>query len=104
MAKSLVSSGLCKRALVEVAYGIGIPYPISLFVNTYGTVIKGFTDHQLSQLVLKNFDLRTGCIIRDLDLKVPFFSKISSYGHFGRDESECKWEIAKDLSDSLNRN
>lgn len=104
VAKSLVANGLCKRALVEVAYGIGIPHPISLFVNTYGTAAKGTSDHQLGQIVLKNFDLRTGCIIRDLGLKQPFFKKISSYGHFGRDEAECKWEIAKDLSNEINRN
>jgi len=48
VAKSLVSNNLCKRVLVEIAYGIGIPHPISLFVNTYGTASKGVTDHQLS--------------------------------------------------------
>jgi S-adenosylmethionine synthetase len=72
--------------LVEVAYGIGIPHPISLYVNTYGTVSKGFTDHDLSIIVMNEFDLRTGCIIRDLQLKNPFYKKISAYGHFGRDE------------------
>jgi S-adenosylmethionine synthetase len=52
----------------------------------------------LSGIVMDNFDLRTGCIIRDLHLKNPFYKKISGYGHFGRDEEECKWEQAKDLS------
>ena len=98
VAKSLVQNGYCQRALVEVAYGIGIPHPISLFVNSYGTVKEGITDHQLSTIVMDNFDLRTGCIIRDLQLKNPFYKKISAYGHFGRDESECKWEQIKDLS------
>jgi S-adenosylmethionine synthetase len=47
---------------------------------------------------MDNFDLRTGCIIRDLELKKPFYKTISAYGHFGRDEPECKWEQIKDLT------
>jgi S-adenosylmethionine synthetase len=50
---------------------------------------------------MDNFDLRTGCIIRDLQLKNPFYKKISAYGHFGRDEQECKWEQIKDLSNLI---
>merc|ERR1711879_1119266 len=37
MAKSLVKSGLCKRALVQLSYAIGVAKPLSLFVETYGT-------------------------------------------------------------------
>lgn len=45
VAKSLVQNNLCQRALVEVAYGIGIPHPISLFVNSFGTARQGLSDH-----------------------------------------------------------
>lgn len=37
VAKSLVAAGLCNRAMVEIAYGIGISLPISVYVNSYGT-------------------------------------------------------------------
>merc|ERR1712045_503770 len=37
MAKSVVKSGLCKRALVQLSYAIGVAKPLSLFVETYGT-------------------------------------------------------------------
>ncbi len=48
VAKSLVHANLCQRALVEVAYGIGIPHPISIYVNSYNTVKSGLTDYDLS--------------------------------------------------------
>lgn len=66
VAKSLVANGLAKRCMVQIAYGIGIPEPISIFVHTYGTVTEGYTENDLVDIVLKAFDLRTGCILRDL--------------------------------------
>jgi len=42
--------------------------------------------------------LRTGCIIRDLQLKKPIYKKLSAFGHFGREEPEFLWEKVKDLS------
>ena len=44
IAKSLVAAGLCDRALVQVAYSIGIADPLSVYVNVYGKVKKGYTD------------------------------------------------------------
>jgi S-adenosylmethionine synthetase len=60
VAKSLVGAGLCNRAMVQVAYGIGIAHPISVYVNSYGTVKKGKSDADLQTIVAKNFDLRPG--------------------------------------------
>merc|ERR1719473_780791 len=34
MAKSVVKSGLAKRALVQLSYAIGVPYPLSVHVDT----------------------------------------------------------------------
>merc|ERR1712176_942340 len=96
-AKSLVKSGLCKRALVQLSYAIGVPYPLSVFVDSYGTVTQGKTDADLTAVVNKNFDLRPGCIIRDLNLRRPCFRKTAAYGHFGRDDPDFTWEAAKDL-------
>lgn len=98
VAKSLVANGFCKRALVEVAYGIGIAHPISLMVNSYGTVSAPFTDHDLQDIVVRNFDLRPGCLIRDLELKKPIYKKTAAFGHFGRSETEFFWEKPKNLS------
>mmetsp|Transcript_9423 Transcript_9423/g.15391 ORF Transcript_9423/g.15391 Transcript_9423/m.15391 type:complete len:388 (+) Transcript_9423:111-1274(+) len=97
VAKSIVKAGLARRALVQFAYGIGVAEPISVNVETYGTIKDGYTEKQLVDIINKNFDLRPGCIIRDLNLKTPLFSKTSCYGHFGREEPEFVWEHAKDL-------
>jgi S-adenosylmethionine synthetase len=103
-AKSLVASKLCRRALVQVSYSIGISQPLSLFVDTYGTVIPGFTDEDLLEIVKKNFDFRPGCIQRDLRLKRPIFKSTAVYGHFGREDNEFEWEKPKDLSKAVVRN
>merc|ERR1712037_183511 len=97
VAKSLVAGGLCKRALVQLSYAIGVPYPLSVFVDTYGTVKEGMTDVELTEVVKKNFDLRPGCIIRDLNLKRPVMRKTAAYGHFGRDDPDFTWETVKEL-------
>merc|ERR1712003_586860 len=96
-AKSLVKSGLCKRALVQLSYAIGVPYPLSVFVDSYGTVQQGKTDADLTKVVNDNFDLRPGCIIRDLNLRRPILRKTAAYGHFGREDPDFTWEAAKDL-------
>ena len=98
VAKSLVHAKLCKRCLVQIAYGIAVPEPLSIHVETYGTVVEGKTEQDLVDIVKKNFDLRPGCVIRDLKLKAPIFSKTSCYGHFGREEPEFMWEQPKELT------
>lgn len=57
VAKSLVSNGFCKRALVQVAYGIGIAKPLSIYVNSYGTVVDGYSDIDLQDIVTENLIL-----------------------------------------------
>ncbi|GCC32230.1 hypothetical protein chiPu_0010691 [Chiloscyllium punctatum] len=94
VAKSLVKAGLCKRVLVQVAYAIGVAEPLSISVFSYGTSQLG--DKALMEIVKKNFDLRPGMIVRDLNLKKPIYQKTACYGHFGR--SEFPWEEVKKLN------
>jgi S-adenosylmethionine synthetase len=98
VAKSLVAGAFCKRAMVQIAYGIGLADPISIYVDSYGTVSEGYTDNDLSQIVAKNFNLRPGMIIKELGLKRPIFKKLSAFGHFGRNDPDFLWEQPKDLS------
>lgn len=93
VAKSLVKTGLCKRVLVQVSYAIGVAEPLSVFISSYGTGIK--SDSDLLKIVKANFDLRPGKIVKDLDLKRPFYQKTACYGHFGREE--FSWEQPKIL-------
>jgi S-adenosylmethionine synthetase len=93
VAKSVVKAGLCRRCLVQISYAIGIAEPLSVTVFSFGTSQK--TTAELTDIVKKNFDLRPGRIVKDLNLKKPIFQKTSSYGHFGRDE--FSWEQPKKL-------
>jgi len=93
VAKSLVKAGLCRRVLVQLSYAIGVAEPLAVFVSSYGTGLK--TDTELLKIVNKNFDLRPGKIVKDLDLKRPIYFRTASYGHFGRDE--FTWEQPKIL-------
>jgi len=95
IAKSLVCAGLCDRVLVQLSYAIAVAHPLSVFVDSYGTSKKG--DHELTKIVINNFDLRPGCIRKDLDLQKPIFSKTSCYGHFGRENAGFEWEKPKQL-------
>ncbi|XP_066856249.1 S-adenosylmethionine synthase isoform X4 [Anser cygnoides] len=93
VAKSLVKAGLCRRVLVQVSYAIGVAQPLSISLFTYGTSQR--TEKELLDIVHKNFDLRPGVIVRDLDLKKPIYQKTACYGHFGR--NEFSWEVPKKL-------
>jgi len=96
IAKSLVAAKLCRRVLVQVSYAIGVAKPLSIFVDTYGTNIDK-SEAEILEIVKANFDLRPGCIIRDLLLTRPIYSKTASYGHFGRDDVDFTWEQPKTL-------
>lgn len=95
VAKSLVANGLCHRVLVQVSYAIGIADPLSVHVDSYGTVKEGLTDDNLMEIVLKNFNFRPGNIIKELELKRPIYQKTSSFGHFGRNDPDFTWEKPK---------
>lgn len=93
IAKSLVNAKLARRALVQLSYAIGVAEPLSIFVDTYGTSEKSQTE--LVDIISKNFDLRPGVIVKELDLFKPIYQKTAAYGHFGRDE--FSWEQPKEL-------
>lgn len=95
IAKSLVAAGLADRCLVQVSYSIGVAKPLSVFVDTYGTGKK--TDAEILAIIDNNFDLRPGCLMRDLQLTRPIFQKTASGGHFGRNDPDFTWETVKEL-------
>merc|ERR1712070_962323 len=104
MAKSIVKAGLCKRALVQLSYAIGVAKPLSLFVETYGTEQGGLTAEQITNVVKLEFDCRPGALARDLKLRQPKYNVTAAYCHFGRDpysEGDLKffsWEDCVDLT------
>jgi len=103
IAKSLVAERLCNRVLVQISYAIGISHPLSVFVDSYGTVQGGRTDADLLRIVQENFDLRPGLIIRELKLKRPIYQKTAYHGHFGRNDPDFLWEQPKKLEEHTSR-
>ncbi|MBW6501397.1 MAG: methionine adenosyltransferase [Bacteroidales bacterium] len=99
IAKNLVAAGVCSKALIQVAYAIGVSHPVGLFVNTFGTATvkdsKGniLNDSAIGQKVSNLFDLRPYAIIARFGLKNPVFLKTASYGHFGRDPFVADVEV-----------
>lgn len=99
VAKNLVAAGLCSKVEVQIAYAIGRPEPLSIYVDSYETGIV--SDSELEEIVTKNFDLRPGIIIKTLNLRQPLYRQCAAYGHFGRDDLNLPWEqtnIAKTIA------
>lgn len=95
VAKSIVANKLANRCLVQVSYAIGLADPLSIHVDSYGTVQGGRTDDDLIKIIKKNFCFRPGAIIKELDLKRPIFQKSAAFGHFGRADPDFTWETPK---------
>jgi len=98
IAKNIVAAGLAERAEVELAYAIGVPFPVSIMVDTFGT--GKVPDAEISKAVAKVFDCSPAGIIKTLGLKKPIYSPTASYGHFGR--KEFSWEKT-DKKDALKK-
>merc|ERR1712054_233818 len=104
MAKSIVKSGLSKRALVQLSYAIGVSKPLSVFVETYGTEQGDLTADDITNVIKIAFDCRPGAIALSLALREPKYQETAAYCHFGRKpytkdgRKYFEWENAKDLS------
>jgi len=104
MAKSVVKAGLCKRALVQLSYAIGVAKPLSIFCETYGTEKDGLTAAQITEIIKMNFDCRPGALARDLALREPKYNATAAYCHFGREPYTkdgmkfFSWEDCVDLN------
>ncbi|KAF2803164.1 methionine adenosyltransferase [Mytilinidion resinicola] len=94
IAKSLVNAGLARRALVQLSYAIGVSEPLSIFVETYGT--SDHSSKQLVEIILKNFDLRPGVIVKELNLTNPIYRRTAQNGHFS--DQSFEWEKPKTLT------
>jgi len=100
IAKNVVAAGLAERVEVQIAYAIGIPEPVSVMLDTFGT--GKVPEEKLSEMVRAQFPLRPRDIIKHLDLLRPIYSKTAAFGHFGRTEAEFTWERT-DKAESLKK-
>lgn len=88
IAKNIVAAGLAERCEVQLAYAIGVPFPVSVMIQTFGT--GAVADSVIADAVKEVFDCTPAGIIKTLDLKKPVYLPTAAYGHFGR--SEFSWE------------
>jgi S-adenosylmethionine synthetase len=99
IAKNVVAAGLADRALVQVAYAIGVAKPMSLLIDTFGTA--KVDEKKLTAAINELFDMRPKAIIQRLDLLRPIYSETAAYGHFGRTSAKgFTWEKT-DMVDAL---
>ncbi len=90
VAKNVVAAGLAERCEVQAAYAIGRAHPVGFYTDCFGTEQVPLS--QIEEAVLSVFDLRPAAIIRDLDLLRPIYSRVTNYGHFGRELEVMTWE------------
>ena len=88
VAKNIVAAGLAERCELQLAYAIGVPFPVSIRVDSFGTA--AVPEAAIETAVQKVFDLSPAGIIKTLDLRKPIYQATAAYGHFGR--PEFSWE------------
>ncbi|HEY4047775.1 MAG TPA: methionine adenosyltransferase [Acidobacteriaceae bacterium] len=91
IAKNIVAAGLANRCEVQLAYAIGVPEPVSVLVDTFGTGVV--SEKKLQELVRATFKLTPQGIIESLNLRRPIYRKTAAYGHFGRNDEGFAWEL-----------
>ncbi|MCI9593923.1 MAG: methionine adenosyltransferase [Lachnospiraceae bacterium] len=90
VAKNIVAAGLADKCEIQLSYAIGVAYPTSVMVETFGT--GKVSDETLVGLIRENFDLRPAGIIKMLNLRRPIYQQTAAYGHFGRNDLDLPWE------------
>ncbi len=90
IAKNIVAAGLADRCEVQLAYAIGVPEPVSVLIDTFGTA--KIDESKIADLVRANFKLTPKGIIESLNLRRPIYRKTAAYGHFGRNDADFTWE------------
>ena len=88
IAKNVVANGYAKKCELQVAYGIGMKEPVSIYINTFNT--NTIPEEEIIDIIKNKFDLTPAGIINYLDLTKPIYTKTTNFGHFGK--NELTWE------------
>jgi S-adenosylmethionine synthetase len=90
VAKNIIAAGIADRVQVQIAYAIGVPEPVSVLAETYGT--GKIPQEKIVKIIRENFNLTPQGMIDTLDLRRPIYKKTAAYGHFGRLDPDFTWE------------
>jgi S-adenosylmethionine synthetase len=99
-AKNVVAAGIADRFEIQLAYAIGVPEPVSIFVDAFGTA--KIPEEKIIRIVRDHFDFTPKGIMEKLNLRRPIFKKTASYGHFGKNDPDFTWELT-DAADALKK-
>jgi S-adenosylmethionine synthetase len=97
VAKNVVASGLADICELQVAYAIGYPEPVSIWVDAMGTA--KIPEERISAAVREVFSFKPANIVRQLDLLRPIYRTTTNYGHFGKDG--LAWEQTNRIQELL---
>ncbi len=103
LAKNVVAAELADRCQIQLAYAIGMPEPIAIYVDTAGT--GKVSEDELGRKLRDMVRLTPRGIREHLGLQRPIYARTSAYGHFGRkpeDDGAFSWEKT-DLAGALAR-
>ncbi len=96
LAKQVVARGWSNRALVQLAYAIGVAEPVSFLVQAEG--VSTARSAEIVDALRLEFDLTPAGIIQCMDLQRPIYYPTAAYGHFGRDDLDVPWESVRDVA------
>jgi len=97
IAKNLVAAGACDRALVQLAYAIGVAEPVSVNVETFGTA--KVDEEKINRVIREIFPVKPAQLVKHLNLKRPIYRKTAAYGHFGRNDADFTWEATDKVAE-----
>ncbi len=103
IAKNMVAAGVADELLVQLAYAIGVPQPVGVYVNTFGTAKVSLHDGEIAAMIPEICDLRPFAIIKKFGLKNPIFRKTTTYGHFGRTNYTGEVEVFYEDQDTYKK-
>ncbi|MGB2764195.1 MAG: methionine adenosyltransferase [Candidatus Aminicenantaceae bacterium] len=90
VAKNLVAAGIADKLEVQIAYAIGVPHPVSIMVDSFGT--SKISEDRIKKMIREHFNLSPKEMIQTLNLLRPIYKETACFGHFGRVEKEFTWE------------
>ncbi|MBL7082285.1 MAG: methionine adenosyltransferase [Candidatus Aminicenantes bacterium] len=100
VAKNLVAAGIADKLEVQIAYAIGVPHPVSIMVDSFGT--SKISEDRIKKMIREHFNLSPKEMIQTLNLLRPIYKETACFGHFGRAEKEFTWERL-DIDEALRK-
>lgn len=91
VAKNIVAHGFADKCEISLSFGIGLPQPIALNIDTFGTEKQSI--NSIYDYVNANFDFSLSNMINELQLLTPIYKQTACYGHFGK--ANLPWEKIK---------